>query len=228
MKKIILFCFALGLIQQDGFTQCNPAIPNTANVISATQTTGYGGSYMWICSGDTLTSNGGSNTIFLESGAYLMAGGGSNYVYVPPGAKINLSSGVNTIFYVDTVDIINAGGAPIINKCSSIAYDYTNAPTNGCTFTTAINQLDFPNSVSIYPNPGKGLFSVSLSQAALASTAQTIAEVYNVLGERVNIGTLNQVRGDYAFNISSCPAGVYILKITSSDKVITRKIVLEK
>ncbi len=232
MKKIILSLFVLALAHQFTVAQCNPAIPNSAYVISSTQAIGFGGSNLWVCSGDTLTTNGGSNTVFLEIGAFLYANGGSNYVYVPIGAKIDLSSGSNTIYYVDTTDIISAGGAPIINKCASIAYDYTNAPAGGCTFTTGMAHVNVENTVSVYPNPGKGIFTITLRHPELVSSAvaeqTTIIEIYNVLGEKVTFGMLKPVQHDYEVDLSNQPNGVYIIKISSAKEVITQKIILEK
>jgi Secretion system C-terminal sorting domain len=234
MTKTLLSLVVLAVMHQFVTAQCNPTIPNSSYVINSTQAIGFGGSNLWVCSGDTLTTNGGSNTVFLEVGAFLYANGGSNYVYVPKGAKIDLSSGANTIYYVDTTDIISAGGAPIINKCSSIAYDYTNAPAGGCTYTTGINQVSVENNISVYPNPSKGVFTIQWSVVS----GQWSVEVYTMLGEKVYASLLPQTsRSQFGtgskgaltdINLTGQPNGVYLLKIISSKEVITQKVILEK
>ena len=137
LRSFSFFIFTVLLFAFPGlYSQCNPAIPSNAIVISSTQTIGFGGAQLWICSGDSLTTNGGSQTVFLETAAYVAGGGGSNTIYCPAGAKVNMSSGSNIIYYVNPGDILSAGGGPTLNLCTGISYDYTNAPAVGCPKTT--------------------------------------------------------------------------------------------
>ena len=231
MKPLFLtaiFCFALsGKI----FSQCNPSIPPNAVVINNTQTTGFGGSHIWLCSNDTLTSNGGSNHIYLEVGAYLMAGGGSNFIYCPPGATVDVSSGINTIYYVNTADLVNTGGGPILIPCTSIAYDYSNAPTPGCNFTTAISNENFSTgelSKNIFPNPASDFIQIDYS---LSASANVTLRVFNYLGAKIiSIDNGMQSTGKHSLKLETdfLPAGIYIIQIEKGSATVNGKLAVER
>ncbi len=94
---------------------------------------------------------------------------------------------------------------------------------------TPVHEVKAPtNSLSVYPNPSNGIFTVSFSHAVrqLADQAsQTIVEIYNVFGQKVNVATLKQAQGDYAINMNGQPSGLYFLKATTSDgETLTQKV----
>ena len=219
MKKLYSFIFILALSAKT-FSQCTPAIPGTSVVINSTQTTGFGGSDIWVCPGVTETSNGGSNTIYLEVGATIMAGGGSNTIYCPAGATVNISSGSNNIYYVNTVDLVSTGGGPNLFPCTSINYNYSNAPSPGCSQTTGINVVKIEQTFSLFPNPSNGNFTIN-NPGELNATVK----IYNSLGEEVFSQTLNSKQE--TVNLSSLPKGIYFVQIAGSNNLFSQKIVVE-
>lgn len=211
------------------FSQCNPAIPANAFVINTTQSIGFGGSQLWVCSSDTLTSNGGSNTIYLETGATIMAGGGSNTIYCPPGATVNVSSGLNTIYYVNAADLVSTGGSPILNLCTSITYDYSNAPSPGCNFTTDLSR-EFNSGATglknIYPNPASDF---TLIEYFLSAPENVALKVFNYSGaEIVSIKSGIQSAGKNSLKLETAnmPAGIYALQIEAGSTSVKRKIII--
>lgn len=114
-------------------SQCNPAIPNNTIIVSSTSSGGnLGTNPFWVCNPYVFTVTNFGNTIYLESGASIVSDRCCQTVYVPAGAKVNLTGFFNTIYYVNAADLISTGAFPIITNCTSITYDYTNAPAGGC------------------------------------------------------------------------------------------------
>ena len=215
MKKLILTSF-LFLLTFYIFSQCNPSIPSNAVVISSTQTIGFGSAQLWVCPNDSLTTNGGSEYIYLESGAYVLTNGGSNFVWVPQGAKVNTPSGGNTIYYVDPADLVYTGSATLI-QCSSINYDYSNAPSNGCQMTTGVIELKNSFDIQIFPNPSNGVITISSSEILKE------VEIVDVLGNSVFKKTMNSKLE--TLNILQ-PKGIYFIKLNSEKEIFTKKIII--
>jgi trimeric autotransporter adhesin len=80
---------------------------------------------------------------------------------------------------------------------------------------TGIEQLTNTISITLYPNPSTGIFTISFAGAQ--NFVPATMEIYNVLGEKVTVATLKQVHGDHEINISSQPTGVYLYRIITED-----------
>ena len=76
-------------------------------------------------------------------------------------------------------------------------------------------------TINLFPNPSDGLFNVNLS-----NYSNTTIEVMDIIGNTIavvqNPGKSNRI------DISGESAGVYLVKITSREKLITRRIVVRK
>jgi len=83
---------------------------------------------------------------------------------------------------------------------------------------TVVNQIDEQN-VSIFPNPTNGLVCISTYNA---SGDLIIAEVFNLMGE---VLPSNTFRNSTVLNLADKPAGLYLLKFQTGDKIIIRKII---
>lgn len=97
--------------------------------------------------------------------------------------------------------------------------------------TTSINKLTATSGrISLYPNPSNGIFNITLSHAELVAASQTTVEIYNVMGQKVNVGKLKQVEGDNLINISNQPNGVYLYRlITQTGNLIGEgKLIIQK
>ncbi|MBW8051709.1 MAG: PKD domain-containing protein [Cytophagales bacterium] len=80
-------------------------------------------------------------------------------------------------------------------------------------------------SVEVYPNPTNGTLNVEL-----VNIKATNIMVYNLLGEsvaKVN-GIRSQLNANYTIDLSALANGTYIVKIHSADKVIIRRIFLNR
>lgn len=71
----------------------------------------------------------------------------------------------------------------------------------------------------IFPNPGKDVFTISMN-----NSEASVVEVYDLLG---NLVTKTQMLNEYKLDLSDQKKGVYIVKITTGDKQINKKIILE-
>jgi photosystem II stability/assembly factor-like uncharacterized protein len=95
----------------------------------------------------------------------------------------------------------------------------------GSTLLTGMNSISTLNqgSVSVYPNPNKGVFRMMNSEPEI-----TNLEVYNVLGEMVYSKMLNI--GVNQFNMTSEENGVYLYRVLSkTGKLLgTGKLVIQK
>lgn len=79
--------------------------------------------------------------------------------------------------------------------------------------------------VNIYPNPAQHLFVISYE---IEKTGDIYADLFTLDGKKINSHmAFNTNTGDFSFDVSDLSAGVYILNMRISDRVITRKIVKE-
>ncbi len=135
-------------------------------------------------------------------------------------AKITMSGGTAPYTYSWT-----PGGAmtdSIIELCKG-TYCCNIIDANGCTQSTCvtitstagINTISNNSpGISIYPNPTTGKFTVTISNTGLVSVSQPVIEIYNAIGQRVSVESLNQVKGDNVINMSSKPEGIYFYRVT--------------
>jgi hypothetical protein len=88
--------------------------------------------------------------------------------------------------------------------------------------TVGISSSENGSSVSVYPNPGNGLFQVSF-----ANLSNIKMEVYNMLGvlilktDKINQSTFDLDLSDYA-------NGAYFIKTYSSEGINTKKVIINK
>ena len=109
-------------------------------------------------------------------------------------------------------------GGQVGNTFADGLWKYNPDLTDTTTSITAtINPLSFP-SLTVYPNPSNGNFTVDLPETTQLS-------VYNTLGEL--IVTENLPKGKQALNLNNKPAGVYFLKTNSNGQQQVVKLVVE-
>ena len=98
------------------------------------------------------------------------------------------------------------------------------------TFTFDVNQIsvdeDFLNgTLSIYPNPTRGLFNVEF---ATASATNVEISIVNMVGQVISneVVTVNGLYNNQ-FDLSDESAGVYFIKFTTDEGVLTERITVE-
>lgn len=77
------------------------------------------------------------------------------------------------------------------------------------------------NNVLVYPNPSIGTLNIALTEKANSTVT-----IVNMLGEVISSQTKNTQL--FTFDINDQPNGVYFVRITTGDKVTTKKVLLTK
>ncbi|MCK9617833.1 MAG: PKD domain-containing protein [Lentimicrobiaceae bacterium] len=88
--------------------------------------------------------------------------------------------------------------------------------TNGVGIGTIVPQ----NAFVIYPNPASGLFTLQIQQPDVAEV-----HIYNIQGQEVK--RLNFSGTGVTFNLSEMPKGVYVVKCTTSQSLVVKRIIVE-
>lgn len=111
---------------------------------------------------------------------------------------------------------------------TAINYNCTTITTQSIVvveFGVGIGEILSDNQLSVYPNPNTGAFTAELE---LATPSELHVELNNVLGQRVyqtNVKPQTYWRKD--FEMSSYVKGVYLLRISTEDGVLQRRIIIE-
>ena len=81
-----------------------------------------------------------------------------------------------------------------------------------------VNEVDFNEALSIYPNPSNGQFNIEIG---VVSNAEL--KIYNLLGQEVYAQVLQLGQNNLELTLNS---GVYLAAIKSSTQQITKKLVI--
>jgi len=113
-------------------------------------------------------------------------------------------------------------------------YDVTLIVTNACGTDTIVQNLAVvgierglrQESVTVFPNPNNGNFTLAFTSYNLSDVD---VQIYNLQGKIVYNKRFESVSGSVEENIAlqSIAAGVYYVRLTSSDQVVTRKLTIE-
>jgi len=145
------------------------------------------------------------------------SGADSIYVEFSNGTSSNDTSGTVTF------NVNNAGETVTV-----IAFGPCSSDT--ATFTFDVNQIsvdeDFMNgTLKIYPNPTRGLFNVEF---ATATATNVEISIVNMVGQVISneVVTVNGLYNNQ-FDLSNESAGVYFIKFTTDEGVLTERITVE-
>jgi hypothetical protein len=178
--------------------------------VNSSQLVNVGFTHQWVCSGDSLTSNGGSFNVFLEPGAVMSTLGGIDSIYVKAGATLNMNGGIHHIVFEPLAILNILGGIAYFDTCVSINYDYSQAPASGCLFTS-LNSMPLSDiKFSVAPNPVK-------DQLTIETTKATTIEIINVLGEILVNRIIDKKE---VINIASFNKGVYFIREMMTGRTI--------
>ena len=90
---------------------------------------------------------------------------------------------------------------------------------------TSIDSEIFNGTLSIYPNPNKGVFNLDLINV---QDGKYTISVDNLLGQEVYSETRNVINtSTNIVNLSNLTKGVYMINIENNDTSINRKIIIE-
>ena len=120
-------------------------------------------------------------------------------------------------FYLEQYLLLNIamggnGGAIDSNfSQSSMVIDYVRVYQN----TTASTEDVFANKFSVYPNPSSDVLNIRTNEPI------DKVELYNTIGQLIVAKKTTNI------NISSIKIGVYILKIYSGNRIVTKKVMID-
>ncbi len=207
--------------------------------------TGIGNADTLQFGGATLNNQPGSQSSFIFKtnssglalcGSMLVNGGGTgrNYEGVASDSTgqyiytVGTLSGDTVFCASDTLVATNGGAAPYLARWMK------------CSTETGTNLIVSPvSSVSVFPNPNSGIFTVALCHTELASPDESVGrvsasqskiEVYNVEGQKILNATLKQAQGDNTINLNGQPSGIYLYRlVTENGNLIGEgKVIIEK
>jgi len=129
----------------------------------------------------------------------------------------------NTGSYTFTVPSNLTSTARIwIEGAGNIFYDVNNNPFTITINTAAVN-LDVESLITVYPNPGKGVFEVTLPPL---TNKELKLDVYNQLGMQVYTSSIKTNSSKTSVDLSNLSNGVYQFLFTLDGARANKKIVL--
>jgi len=155
---------------------------------------------------------------YLKQGATLATVADQTTLFNPQSASdwrkdtLDLSGFVNNEIIVKFVNITGYG--------NSLYLDNINVD-----FTSSLSQTSTINSLSVYPNPGSGLFTLEISSL---NSVNTTINVTDTKGSIVYDDSMlvNKGVNRKAIDLTNLPKGVYQLKINDGTNVRTVKLVV--
>ena len=178
------------------------------------------------CSNNQLTSLDLSKNTNLQ--ILYVTGNPLKYINLQNGNNQNLIIATITAKKVSTVPGTSFLGITTLGCIKVDNADYANANWSRIKETTTLYsetctlglEDSYFNKAVVYPNPTKGV--ITISNAALDQ-----ASVYNSTGQLVRTFTLDSANTNNTINLSSLAKGVYYLYLISQDAASAKKIIVE-
>jgi len=224
MKRIFILS-SITLFTHLGWTQCTTFIfPQPGHVpITSNQNINATGTIYWICSGLNVTILSSQGDAFVcESNVTLnIVGSAGDQVFAKPGCIINNSSNadIGVICDPSNVTLNNTGtGSLVIDAvCTPVIYDYSLIASSSACVSSAGNEENQLNEISVYPNP----FSSTIYLAGLKSDGEAI--LYSVLGHEVQRWKVSNK--DNKIDTHALTGGLYFLEIKTSTRDVKRSLI---
>ena len=177
-----------------------PTVLSNSNVVSSYQVVNGGFTPQWVCTNDTLYTDGGIMNVYLESGATMITGGGIDSIFAKTGSTIIMNGGIHRIYHEPGVNLVMNGGIPYLYPCPSLVFNYTQAPANGCVPVPVCNLSASltTNNIDCY-----GMASGSVTASITGGTGP-----YTYLWSPAGATTQT---------VSNLPAGCYTVTITDAN-----------
>lgn len=140
---------------------------------------------------------------------------------------INAGSGFSAYLWSDSTTgqtlTVNTGGI----------YSVTVTDSNGCTDNDSVtvsfqvclglNEITGDFSVSVFPNPNKGIFTVETHNNA---SLPVKIEIFNVLGEKIYRSIISGQKSS-VIDLKNYGSGIYFMQLKMGEKIVMRRIVVE-
>ena len=162
----------------------------------------------------------GSGTVFAEPGSTISKCMGC-ILYMKKGSRYN-GGGIGVTIVYDTLASVSYIYDDYPIGCTSLDFDYTNAPPNP-SFQLGVgkNIREVIGNVGLSPNPA----SKSVIVHGITENLYRIS-ILNMLGESV-IEVRNPHTSDMTIDISKLSPGSYFARFASADQVVTKKLIVK-
>ncbi len=176
--------------------------------------------------GTTMGANTSPNRPNIIFGNCSIAVNTNNYTYswspITGLDNPNIKNPIATVNGLQTYTVtVTPIGAPSCNASSTSTVD---------VLVTSLNQISgLGNSISIYPNPHKGLFEINFSNDELFKQNNRIElKILNAIGQTIQTAQLSSQKT--TINMSHLNNGIYFIELTdaNSNQKIIQKIILQK
>ena len=110
-------------------------------------------------------------------------------------------------------------------------YEVIVTDVNGCTqsmmfdFMTAINDPEVVKNIQVYPNPTSAQLFVNID---LPTTEDTEIQLFNLNGKVLLNKNTSASQNQIELNVSNFANGIYILKITIGDEIVTKRVTVSR
>lgn len=132
----------------------------------------------------------------------------------------------DTIAYVIEIDHPN-GCVSSVKDPGPLATNLNSSRSNVYKISdstlTSIETIDNNLSVSVYPNPGKGVFNVKQNSNFDSGRIQ----IYNILGEEVKSFVAKPNEKFISIDMRGFAKGVYHLKMSTPNKIVNKKFIIQ-
>ena len=92
-----------------------------------------------------------------------------------------------------------------------------------CDNSLVVQELNDAESISFYPNPSNGKFTIESDNAQISGGQ---LEIYNMLGEKIAEEKIISERSE--IDLSNVAGGIYFVSIKTTNKIFTQKISIQK
>jgi hypothetical protein len=121
---------------------------------------------------------------------------------------------------IEQIEFIYHSGATLPNDGYKVVYSDFN--TYSIPTTTGISNSTSESTLTLFPNPNNGVFKLSGSLTQMLKI-----EIYNLLGDKIATIDKSDLPDSKEINLSAAPKGLYFVKLYETEKVQTKKIVVQ-
>lgn len=136
---------------------CSEAIPAASTIIDSDGPLNASGTFFWVCGGTNVTFNNTFGIVYVEEDCDVVINSpGGGIYYAKGGGSVTINSPGVQLAYGPGTSVINNAGSGTITACTSMIFDYTNAPLSGCDISTGTFAYR-DHRVDIHPNPSNNV-----------------------------------------------------------------------
>jgi len=174
----------------------------------------------WSFRSDTLavyysTDCGVTKTLLWEKGSDSLATAGDQPIYFTPASNEwrNDTINLNALTGISSVELY------IENKSDNGNLIYIDNINIHEVFGVGINEVN-ENNISLYPNPFENMITIDSKNIEIQSI-----QIFSSIGKLVFDKHSSKLSSNYKINLSNLSNGLYVIKITTNDEIISKNII---